>query len=381
MKQAALITCHNIKNYGSVFQTYATTVVFGEFGYDVTVIDYQRPGTDKEGFRKRTLQESNMAKKPVIKYVFPYVLKVSFNKMEGVFSDFLRRYVPTTPKTYLTEKELEQDCPDVELYISGSDQIWNSDINGRIERPYYLSFLSDDKKRISFASSFGKTQLHDDEIAETYGLLSKYQWLSTREPSGTEIIHGLGLNADTVLDPTLWLSKQQWDRLAEPVRAPKRYVLVYQLHNNKAMDQYIKQMEKTCHLPCLRVDLFYHYIVKSGRHIVCPTPGQLISLIKNAEYVISDSFHMTVFSILFNKKFISIYSENSFNDRIASVLKLLDLEDRHLESYEDFGIWKKEIDFDKVNSRLEEQKQRMRTLLGRQLQMIEESSARSVSAI
>ena len=82
-----------------------------------------------------------------------------------------------------------------------------------------------------------------------------------------------------------------------------------------------------------------------------------------------------------NKKFISIYSENSFNDRIASVLKLLDLEDRHLESYEDFGIWKKEIDFDKVNSRLEEQKQRMRTLLGRQLQMIEESSARSVSAI
>lgn len=381
MKQAALITCHNIKNYGSVFQTYATTVVFKGFGYDVTVIDYQRPGTDKEGFRKRTLQESHMAKKPVIKYVFPYVLKVSFQKMERVFSDFLRKYVATTAKTYLTEEELVQDCPGADLYISGSDQIWNSDINGRIERPYYLSFLQDDKMRISFASSFGKTQLHDGEKEETRTLLSKYQWLSTRERSGTEIIHGLGLDADTVLDPTLWLSKEQWERLAEPVRAPKRYVLVYQLHNNKAMDQYIKQMEKTCHLPCLRVDLFYHYMVKSGRHIVCPTPGQLISLIKNAEYVISDSFHMTVFSILFNKKFISIYSENSFNDRIASILKLLDLEDRHLESYADFGIWKKEIDFDKVNRCLEEQKRRMRTLLGRQLQIIEESPAGCASVI
>lgn len=110
MKQAALITCHNIKNYGSVFQTYATTVVFKDLGYDVTVIDYQRPGTDKEGFRKRTLQESHMAKKPVIKYVFPYVLKASFNKMEGVFSDFLRKYVATTAKTYLTEEELLRDC-------------------------------------------------------------------------------------------------------------------------------------------------------------------------------------------------------------------------------------------------------------------------------
>lgn len=381
MKQAALITCHNIKNYGSVFQTYATTVVFKDFGYDVTVIDYQRPGTDREGFRKRTLRESHMAKKPVIKFVFPYVLKASFYKMEEVFSDFLRKYVATTAKTYLTEEELVQNCPGADLYISGSDQIWNSDINGRIERPYYLSFLPDDKKRISFASSFGKTQLHDDEKAETCGLLSKYQWLSTRERSGTEIIRGLGLDADTVLDPTLWLSKEQWERLAEPVRAPKRYVLVYQLHNNKAMDQYIKQMEKTCHLPCLRVDLFYHYMVKSGRHIVCPTPGQLIALIKNAEYVISDSFHMTVFSILFNKKFISIYSENSFNDRIASILKLLDLEARHLESYEDFGIWNKEIDYDKVNRCLEEQKQKMRTLLGRKLQMIEESPAGCVSVI
>lgn len=381
MKQAALITCHNIKNYGSVFQTYATTVVFKDFGYDVTVIDYQRPGTDREGFRKRTLRESHMAKKPVIKFVFPYVLKASFYKMEGVFSDFLRKYVATTAKTYLTEEELVQNCPGADLYISGSDQIWNSDINGRIERPYYLSFLPDDKKRISFASSFGKTQLHDDEKAETCGLLSKYQWLSTRERSGTEIIRGLGLDADTVLDPTLWLSKEQWERLAEPVRAPKRYVLVYQLHNNKAMDQYIKQMEKTYHLPCLRVDLFYHYMVKSGRHIVCPTPGQLIALIKNAEYVISDSFHMTVFSILFNNKFISIYSENSFNDRIASILKLLDLEARHLESYEDFDIWNKEIDYDKVNRCLEEQKQKMRTLLGRKLQMIEESPAGCVSVI
>lgn len=345
--------------------------IFQEFGYDVTVIDYQRPGTDKEGFRKKTLSESHMARKPFIKYIFPHVLKASFPKMERVFSTFLQRYVNTTPQRYLTEQELEQACPDADLYISGSDQIWNSDINGRIERPYYLSFVPDDRNKISFASSFGKTQLFDDEKDETRSLLSKYQWLSSREHSGTEIIRGLGLDADTVLDPTLWLSKAQWECLAEPVHTPKRYVLVYQLHNNKEMDQYVKQMEKKYKMPCLRVDLFYHYIVKSGRHIVCPTPGQLISLIRNAEYVISDSFHMTVFSIIFNRKFASIYSENSFNDRIACILKLLGLEDRHLENYNDFDIWKKEIDFGKTNRCLEEEKQQMRTLLEKNLQMLE----------
>mgnify|MGYP000385229853 FL=1 len=159
MKQAALITCHNIKNYGSVFQTYATTVVFKEFGYDVLVIDYQRPGTDNEGFRKKILSESHLAHKPILKYVFPLILKPSFDRMERVFERFIESYVKTTDEKYLSEDELVRNCPDADLYISGSDQIWNSDINGRIERPYYLSFAPQNKKKISFASSFGKTKL------------------------------------------------------------------------------------------------------------------------------------------------------------------------------------------------------------------------------
>ena len=263
-----------------------------------------------------------------------------------------------------------RNCPEADLYISGSDQIWNSDINGRIERPYYLSFVPKNKKKISFASSFGKTKLRDEEVEENKKLLSQYSWISTREQSGANLVQSLGLNADAILDPTLWLTKEQWEKLEEPIRVPEKYILVYQLHQNSEMDKYIGILQEKYGMPCLRVDLYYHYVVKKGKHVICPTPGQFISLIKNADYIVSDSFHMTVFSIIFNKKFISIYSQNSFNDRIANILKWLDLEDRHLEQYNDYSTIDKNINYTVVNKLLDTKNQEMRSLLNEKIKLL-----------
>ncbi len=370
MKKAALITCHNIKNYGSVFQTYATTKIFEKHGYDVTVIDYQRPGTDNNGFRKKILGESHLARKPIIGIFFPLILLPSFSKMETVFSDFLRKKIKLTEKTYLSENELKEDCPEADLYISGSDQIWNSDINGRIERPYYLSFIPDEKIKISFASSFGKTELRSEE-EENRALLGRYKWLSTREQSGVEIIKRLGLDADAVLDPTFWLNREEWDELAEPVKTLEHYILVYQLHQNTEMDQYVKKLENEYGMPCLRIDLYYHYMIKAGKHIVCPRPGQVITLIKNADYVISDSFHMTAFSIIYNKLFLSIFSANSFNDRISNILNYFGLENRMLKVYSDFTSLRENIDYHEVNVRLNKKKEDMQVLLDQKLSLLD----------
>lgn len=348
MKTAALVTCHNIKNYGSVFQTYATTKIFRAHGYEVLVIDYQRPGTDSKGFRETVLRESHLAKKLPFKYIFPWILSFSFNKMESVFGEFLGDRLSLTERTFYTEDELKSEWPEADLYISGSDQIWNSSINGRIERPYFLSFVPDEKKKMSFASSFGKTFLDDLEKRETRDLLSRYDCISTREESGANIVRSLGLNAEAILDPTLWLTASEWGALAESVKTPAHYILVYQLHDNKKMDEYVKNIQKKYNMPCLRIDLYYHYVVKAGRHIVCPTPGQVIELIRKADYVISDSFHMTVFSILFEKKFLAIYSENSYNDRIGNILGWLGLIERHLESYDDYDMLKADISYEDV---------------------------------
>lgn len=373
MKKAALITCHNIKNYGSVFQTYATTQIFKKSGYEVTVIDYQRPGTSTEDFHKRIISESHLAKKPIIGLFFPLILYPSFLRMDKVFSDFLQKNILMTKKTYLSEEELKDKCPQVNLYISGSDQIWNSDINGRIEKPYYLSFTPEEKTRISFASSFGMTRLKDEEVDDNRWLLERYSWLSVREQSGVEIIRKIGLKADVLLDPTFWLSRDEWDELADPIRTPKHYILVYQLHHNSKMDQYVKKIEKEYGIPCLRIDLYYHYIIKAGQHCICPTPGQVITMIKNADYIISDSFHMTAFSIIYNKLFISCFSANSFNDRIANILQFFGLEKRGIKTYEDFISLRENIDYRKINTRLETAKHDMQALLDRKLAEIDQN--------
>lgn len=370
MKKAALITCHNIKNYGSVFQTYATIKIFEKYGYDVTVIDYQRPGTDENGFRKKILKESHLAQKPIIGLFFSIILLPSFFKMEKVFGDFLTEKIQLTKRIYLSENELKNNCPEADLYISGSDQIWNSDINGRIERPYYLSFIQKEKVKISFASSFGKTVLSREEEKENKLLLGQYKWLSTREQSGVEIIKRLGLNADAVLDPTFWLKKEDWDELAEQIKTPPHYILVYQLHKNKDLDQYVKKLENDYRIPCIRIDFYYHYMIKTGRHIVCPKPGQVITLIKNADYVISDSFHMTVFSIIYEKLFLAIFSPNSFNDRIANILKYFNLENRILDNYTDTRKLSDSIAFDEVNSKLKKMRDDMWSLLDYRLRQL-----------
>lgn len=371
MKQAGLITCHNIKNYGSIFQTYATSKIFERAGYQVTVLDYQRPGTDKDGFRAKIKAESRLAHKPILKWFFPKLLDLSLNNIYRVFDSFVERYIKLSA-SFDSNKGMQECGLPYDIYISGSDQIWNSSINGSIIGPYFLDFVPDSSIKISFASSFGKTKLDPYEIDETKRLLSRYDCITTREESGAKIVQDLGIKAKAILDPTMWLRKEDWEVLKEKVKTPSKYILVYQLHGNKEFDNYVRALEKKYKMPCLRIDLYYHYVIKAGRHVICPTPGQVISLIENAAYVVTDSFHMTVFSILFHKKFISLYSENSFSDRINNILLWLNLLDRHVDNYQDFNTLCDEINYDQIDKILTETRNGLWEWLMETIEQVEE---------
>lgn len=115
-----------------------------------------------------------------------------------------------TDKTYYNKEELEKNIPQADIYCTGSDQVWNSEWNEKIEYPFFLDFVPDDKKRISYAASFGKKSLVPEEVEETRRLVNKYQYLSMREISGVDILKKLGRNDGiNVLDPTLLLNKKE----------------------------------------------------------------------------------------------------------------------------------------------------------------------------
>ena len=369
-----IITCHNIKNYGSVLQTYATQTILQRLGHDAEFIDYQRPGTSEQEFKHTVLSESNLAKKKFIGKMMPLILAPSFKKMNNVFNTFLKNNICLTENTYYSSEDIIRNMPQADVYASGSDQIWNSSINRRIEKTYLLDFVPDNVPKISISSSFGKQNLDDYEIPVMKRYLFRYMNISVREKSGLHILQSLGItNGYFSIDPTFFLKENEWMKIREPSKHPKKYILVYQLHRNKELDGYVKRLEKYYGISCLRVTLYYHYILKGEKIVVSPTPGQWIDLISNATYVVTDSFHMTAFSIMFHKKFVSFFSEGQYNGRIDNILQTTGLLDRKINDSYNMKLLDNEIDYSNADLVIEEKRKNAIEWLKKVLSQCEEN--------
>ncbi|WP_420477451.1 polysaccharide pyruvyl transferase family protein, partial [Noviherbaspirillum sp. ST9] len=193
----------------------------------------------------------------------------------------------------------------------------------------------------------------------TKKLLQRYKHISVRESSGVNIINDLGINNAThVLDPTLQMSRTFWEKYAGKSRSNEPYVLIYQLNSNKEFDKYAKEFARRKGMKLIRFCTRLDQVFLCGFPAIIPDVFGFVSYIFHAEYVITDSFHATAFSINVNTDFISIYPEE-FSTRIESILRLTNLQDRHLKSYEDFSyVDLPPTDFSHVNIYLEKERER-----------------------
>lgn len=185
--KASVITLHTVDNYGSVMQTYATQQVFEKLGFDVEFVDYWRKDNLPE-FRAEKLLESSMLQKlkPIwglcdfTKKVTVFLLKEMLKHRKSPMWNFLEKHIKMTSKRYSSFEELMKIPPVADVYITGSDQVWNSIWNQGIDRAYFLDFAPKDKPRISFSASIGRESFDADEIPETKNLLEKYKAISVR---------------------------------------------------------------------------------------------------------------------------------------------------------------------------------------------------------
>ena len=207
-KKVGIITQHRVVNYGSVLQTYALQEKIKDMGYECEVIDYYPERFTPLGMLKRIKNKGEKFQKSfLIRNAARAIIIPSYIIRFRMFFKFLNDYIDMTPKTYKSEKELESENFDYDVYCTGSDQVWNYGWNERIEYPYYLAFAPESARKISYAASFGKSKLESDEVNETRRLLKRYDSISLRELSGVEIVDKLGIeNSTNVLDPTLLLS-------------------------------------------------------------------------------------------------------------------------------------------------------------------------------
>ena len=223
----------------------------------------------------------------------------------------------------------------------------------------FLDFKNiENKKKLSYAASFGKSSLEEWEKEQTKQLLEKYDNISLRETSGVKICEDLGIK-DTinVVDPTLLLSGEEWSKIASNKFENEEYILVYNLNRNKKIDNYAKNLSKQKGLKIKYLSYQLHEFYKKGKMYCNPEVEDFLGLIKNAKYVISDSFHATAFSVNFNTEFVIVYP-GKYSTRLQSILKILGLENRVAKDENDMSVVDRNINFEKVNEKLIQEREK-----------------------
>lgn len=361
-----LITLQAVQNYGSVLQAYATQEIFRQHGCDVTVINYIR-----ENIRPEILLQTWSKGNPIKKLV----MLPTVNRWKKVFGGFTAQYLNLTKEVYTTEEDFRKYPLNADLYCTGSDQVWNSKWNRGIIPPLYLSFVPADRFKFSFSASFGQDRLSQEEVDATKAYISQYRFISVRESSAKKIIeeqYGYP-EAKHLLDPTLAMPAEFWNRYAGVPRIREPYILIYNLNRSKAFNQYaVKLAKKTgCKLVrfCTRYDQFW----QPGKSMLVPEVKDFIGLIANATYVLTDSFHATAFSMNMNTHPICIYP-SEFGGRLESFLTLTESLQCHVKDYEDLDAPDRKVDFDKVNRILEQKRQEVHAFIDTVLQAASENA-------
>lgn len=349
----SVITMHAVQNYGSVLQAYATQEMLKEHNMDVKIINYVRENCRDENLMY-SWTNGNVIKKIVI---YPTI-----KRWEKIFGGFRKEYLNLTKTIYTYQDDFQNLLLDADIYCTGSDQVWNSKWNQGIEYPLYLSFAPENSYKISFASSFGVTRLEEWEIEATKKYIQQYRFVSVREEEATKIIkeqYGYE-NVYQLVDPTLMLTADEWKRfsLHDRYRGLKdEYILIYNLNRSREFDEYAKKLAKKAGLRLIRLCTRFDQFYRCGKSIIIPNVKDFVNLIANAKYVITDSFHATAFSMNMGVEPICIYPKD-FGSRLDSFLKLTQSYHRRVKEYSDFDILNRPVDFEMVNTIINEERER-----------------------
>jgi hypothetical protein len=346
MKKIGILTFFKSGNFGGELQAYALQKKLRMLGYDVEVLHQLRP-MNKEFILTPSFKpiiqladkvsKRNRLNNQISKFI-TILANVLFYRRYNIrrkkFDSFETRQMNLSKKMFTSFDDLYSTKHDYDVFIVGSDQVWNF-TNGFSPEPYFLTFVEKNKKKISYAASFGHSQI-PVEIQSLYkSWLSALDFISTREIEGEKIVKDLTTkNVTTVLDPTFLLTKEEWKNNISIIDKPRtNYLLIYTLVESPYIFSLARKIAKQKKLKIIRVisKSWTHELYFGVKNIYTAGPEEFVSLFMNATFVLTNSFHGTAFSINFNIPFYTIPRKNKKNNsRITSILKLSNLESRLL---------------------------------------------------
>lgn len=326
MKKIGIITTHRQANWGSVLQCFALQEALKERGFQPEVIDYLPEDVTLLGQLKRLKKKSRKLSNPIIYIGAIIAFSISFIKRKIVFTKYIKNNLNLTSKVFKKATDINEESAPEDIYCCGGDQT----LNGFMMLDVFDN-LKDETLKVTYSSSFGKTQFSGEEWEHEQKSLNRFNVISCREKSGIEIMKKMKIrNPQWIIDPVFLLSRERWEKLASNRYNGKKYILVYNLHHDKNIEQFEKELAKKEGLQVINVCNHWFELYRYGICKWAPSVEDFLSLLKNAEYVISDSFHATSFAIIFNKKFISVVPE-LVGTRIDNILEVFSLSNRKIE--------------------------------------------------
>ena len=330
MKRVSIITIIDNNNFGTFLQAFALCKSIEALGHKPELVNYCRPHMRPY---KAWLNMCKEVKNP-LRILFRSIgyLKSSLlhNKDLSFLSDYLSK------KKCYSLAQIQRYITPADVYMTGSDQVWNSIHNKGIDKAFYLDYAPDSAKKVSYAASIGMPDFQEWEKAETKRLLEPYNYITLREETSVKIIESLGIESnkiEAVLDPTLLLTMEQWrGHIKLPRLYKEKYLLVYSVETKKQdaiINEVAQCVARERGLKIVGVDYGseYNRIQCCDYNHFRATPEVFLSLLYYADFVVVSSFHGTAFAINFEKEFYTVMPDR-FNARVSNILNITHLENR-----------------------------------------------------
>ena len=330
-----VITFHRAINYGAALQTYALQKALSDLGFDVELIDYQCDYMENlykliGGFAQKTFKQNIRAFINLIP---------AWKKMKS-FRSMIATHTKLSPNVY-DSVSIGTANNRYDVFITGSDQVFNYACSN-FDKNYFLSFVKDEKKINSYAASFGISEIPKEYQSEYAKLLARFSHISVREKSGQQIVHDL-IEKDCAIhvDPVFLLDADEWSKLAKKP-AMDNYILIYRLNKSNIIDDFARKLARKTGKKIINIgqDMIDKIKNPDFEGDLSTSVEEFLGLFKYADYVVTNSFHGTAFSIIFNRNLYVETKQKDFkkNDRAENLLKLTGLTDSIIETLDDCNL-------------------------------------------
>jgi hypothetical protein len=369
-KTIGILTYQRANNHGALLQAFATQQIIRELGWNCELIDYRDIGT--RAYYKRKAKTGKTGVKSWLKYLlrviyFGRIIK----RQEIIFRDFQRINLVYSDSFLSSRQELIDYSHEVsyQKIVVGSDQVWNTDLSD-MDMSYFLDFIEDINKKVAFAASFGRSRLDKMNKSIVLDAINSFQHISVREKQGADmLLSEANIVASICLDPTLILVRDFWNSKVVRPKRDRPYALCFVIGDfSEFTNGACRLISEYRSLPIVMVNNFgiINRFDKKYDPVDNLSPFELLGYIKDADLILTTSFHGTAFAINLEKEFYSLPTNLSDegserNSRIVNILDSLDLSDRYALSLDylqsELRI-QKFIDYQSVRIKLKQERDR-----------------------